>query len=70
MVAYRNPDDIPVDPDLDDDVTPDADRPLNLARPTDPDADRPARLADPGEGPFLDIDDTVPEEPVRVLDAL
>ncbi|MGH2530760.1 MAG: hypothetical protein ACRDJW_00510 [Thermomicrobiales bacterium] len=50
MDAYRDPDDMPVDPDADDVATAAAPRhPRSPLRPAHPDADRPARLGDHDE---------------------
>ncbi|MGH2559912.1 MAG: hypothetical protein ACRDJH_12670 [Thermomicrobiales bacterium] len=59
MDAYRDPDDIPVDPDADDVVTAAAPRhPRSSLRSAYPDADRPAHLGD-HDDLFVDATDDV-----------
>lgn len=57
MATYRDPDDMPVDPDADDEQALTSTRRAGtLWRLVDPDADRPARLADDDDLVVIDAD--------------
>jgi len=65
LLADRDPDNLPVDPDADDDrEETTAGRFRSLWRPVDPDAGRLARLAGDEDGLAVDPEDH-PREPLR-----